>query len=91
MKYMFCRNRIKNYETWKAIFDSHAEAHRAAGLHLKHLWREVDDSNQIYFLFEISNLEAAKAFVNAPEAAAAGHVAGVLDGEIYYLESNEGY
>jgi len=39
MQYMFCRNRVRDYEVWKRIFDSHASAHRAAGMNLVRLWR----------------------------------------------------
>jgi len=30
MTFMLCRTRVKDYPTWKAVFDSHADAHRAA-------------------------------------------------------------
>jgi len=29
---MLCRNRVTDFSKWKAVFDSHAQAHRAAGL-----------------------------------------------------------
>ena len=43
MTYMLCRNRLADFARWKRVFDSHAEAHRAAGLNLLHLWRSLDN------------------------------------------------
>ena len=30
MTYMLCRNRVKDFARWKAVFSSHADAHREA-------------------------------------------------------------
>lgn len=91
MTYMLCRNRVADFSKWKRIFDSHAEAHRAAGLNLVHLWRSLGDPNNLFFLFEVSSIEKAQAFVNAPESAEAGKESGVIDGDIYFLEKGGGY
>ena len=90
MIYMLCRNRVRNYEKWRTIFDSHASAHHKAGLSLVHLWRSVDDAHTVFFLFEIHDLERAKAFISAPEGAKAGKKAGVIEGEIRFLEEVDG-
>src|SRR3970040_2388876 len=68
MQCMLCRNRVRDYEVWKRIFDSHASAHRAAGMNLVRLWRVVDESNNIFFLFEISDIERAKLYVSMPDS-----------------------
>jgi hypothetical protein len=86
---MFCRNRVEDYARWRRVFDSHAAAHRAAGLHLVNIWRDLDDSNNIYFLFNIESLERARAFVSAPEAAESGAVSGVMEGEMHFLKRSE--
>lgn len=85
MTYMLCRNRVANYAKWKRGFDSHAAAHRAAGLKLVELWREMDDRNNVFFLFEVASMKKAKAFINAPAAAEAGQEFGVLDGEYHFI------
>ena len=76
MQCMLCRNRVRDYEVWKRIFDSHASAHRATGMNLVRLWRVVDEPNNIFFLFEISDIERAKPYVSMPdgERRAAGSV-----------------
>ena len=87
---MFCRNRVADFSKWKAVFDSHAPAHRAAGLHLRELWRMLDDPNHVYFVFEVTSLDNARAFISDPAAAAAGQAAGVLEGEYHFLTSCRG-
>ena len=91
MQYMLCRNKVRDYDVWKRIFDSHAEAHREAGLKLVKFWRSIDDPNEIHFLFEIHNMETAKAFVTQPDRKNVAEEAGLIEGAIYYLEEAEGY
>ena len=90
MLVMLCRNRVADFSKWKAVFDSHAPAHRAAGLQLKDLWRETVEPNNVFFLFEVACLERAQAFIRDPAAAEAGKVSGVLDGEFHFLETSAG-
>jgi hypothetical protein len=88
---MLCRNRVLDFSKWKGVFDSHAPAHRNAGLQLKSLWREVEEPNNVFFLFEVADLEKAREFISDPAAADAGKTSGVLDGEYHFLESSTGY
>jgi hypothetical protein len=87
MTVLFCRNRVADFSVWKAAFDAHAPAHREAGLSLTHLWRDIQDSNTVFFLFDVANLERARAFTSDPAGADAGRLAGVLDGEFHFLTS----
>jgi len=87
MPFMLVRNVVRDYETWKRVFDDQMGAAGEAGLELVHLWRSVDDANDVHFLMRISDMAKAQAFVNDPESARVGERAGVIDGEIHYLES----
>ena len=87
---MLCRNRVADFTKWKAVFDSHAAAHRAAGLYLRDLWQELGDPKHVFFLFEVSSLEKARAFISDPAAAEAGKTSGVLEGEYHFLQSSAG-
>jgi len=91
MTYMLCRNSVGDYSRWKAVFASHAAAHKKAGLHLVHIWRGVENPNNVFFLFEVAGMEKAKAFISNPEAAEAGESSGVLDGEYHFVEDAGGY
>ncbi len=91
MLLLLCRNRVADFPRWKQVFDSHAQAHRAAGLHLRDLWHALDQPNDVFFLFEVTDLVKARAFINAPEAADAGRRSGVLDGEYHFLKRGAGF
>jgi hypothetical protein len=91
MTYMLCRNRVADYSRWKAVFDSHAEAHRRAGLELVKIWRAVDEPDNVFFLFEVASVHKALEFINDPVSAEAGDAAGVIDGEFHFIEEAGGY
>jgi hypothetical protein len=91
MTYMLCRNRLVDFARWKRVFDSHAEEHRKAGLNLLHLWRSLDNPNNVFFLFEVNSMAKARDFISAPEAAEAGRASGVIDGEMHFLEEIDKY
>ena len=86
MTYMLCRNRVADFSRWKAVFASHEAAHLSAGLRLIQIWRDVEDANNIFFLFEVASMAKAREFIGDPEAAKAGEVSGVLDGEYHFIE-----
>lgn len=83
---MLCRNRVEDLERWKAVFESHAAAHREAGLVLRGLWTRDNEPNDVYVLFEVTDVARARAFVGDPASAEEGKKAGVIDGEIVYLD-----
>ena len=91
MTHLLCRNRVRSFEQWRQVFSSHAEAHRAAGLQLVNLWRSLEEPNNIFFLFEVSSLELAKAFINAPDAGDTAEASGVTEGEYTFLEERPAY
>lgn len=91
MVHMICRNRVADFSKWRTIFASHATAHLQAGLRLLHLWRTVDDPNNVFFVFEVAAIDRAQAFINSPDAAKAGQASGVLDGEYHLVEDAGGY
>jgi hypothetical protein len=91
MLYMLCRNRVADFARWHAVFASHRQAHREAGLRLVYLWRGLEDANNVFFLFEVASEEKARAFIGDPEAAKAAGTSGVIDGEYHFLEAGDGY
>ncbi len=85
---MLCRNRVADFEKWKSVFDSNAAALRDAGLRLMNLWRDVEESNNVFLLFEVVDIDKARSFISNPAAAESGRVSGVLDGECHFLKSS---
>ncbi len=61
---MICRNRVTNYVKWREVFDSHAEDHQHSGLSLLNLLRDLEDPNNVFFNFEVTDMERAKSFIS---------------------------
>ena len=85
MLYMLVRHKVADFARWKRIFDSHKEAQEKAGLKLKHLWRNIDNSNEVFFLFEVDDLKKAQAFLSSQDPKVKDE-AGVTDEpDLYFL------
>ena len=78
--YMLCRNRVADFDKWKAVFDAQAEAHRDVGMRLVNLWQCVDDPENVFFLLEVADRAKADAFLFSPESAQVGMEADVISG-----------
>lgn len=89
MKYMLCRNRVQDYQAWYEVFNANTNAASEAGLQLIHLWREVEEPNNVFMLFSVESKDRALEFINHPDAARSGEVSGVIDGECHFLEDIE--
>jgi hypothetical protein len=77
---------VVDFEKWKAVFDAHGEAQGDTGLRLINMWRCVEEPNNVFFMFEVSSMDKAREFITSPEAAKAGEVSGVVDGECHFIE-----
>jgi len=88
MHHLLVRHKVADFEAWKAVLDSHAEAQRKAGLTVQHIFRDVADPSEIFLLFEVDDLEKARRFVSSPEVPDAQRESGVIEKpEIIFLES----
>ena len=86
---MLARNRVEDFARWKRIFDAENASASNTGLRLKHLWRDIEDQQQVFFLFEVTDVDQARAYMADPRSAEVGVAAGVLDGEVYLLEEDD--
>lgn len=84
---LLVRNRVKDAERWKRVFDAQTASGAAAGLRVVQMWRSVDAPDQVFFLLEVEDRERAEAYMASPESAAVGTEAGALDGEVHFLEA----
>ena len=66
---LICRNRVADFDRWWTVFKSHAHAHKKAGLSLRNLWRNADDANEVFFLFNVDDRTEAQGFMDTPQAA----------------------
>ena len=86
---LLVRNKVKDFDHWRRVFNSQAEAGRAAGLNLIQMWRSVEDANDVFFLLEVEDRVRAEAYMNTPEAASVGREAGVIEGDYHFLNVDE--
>ena len=84
---LLVRNRVKDADAWKRVFDGQAAAGAAAGLTVVQVWRAVDAPDEVFFLLDVEDRARAEAFMASPESAAVGVEAGVLDGEVHFLDA----
>jgi hypothetical protein len=63
-----CRHRVADFGLWKRTLREHAGMHAAAGLRARKIWRGVEDDQEIFFLFEVADLEKGRAFLAQLEA-----------------------
>ncbi len=82
---LLVRNKVKDFEHWKSIFDQGSEPAQAAGLTLATVWQSIDEPTEVFFLFEVEDRGRAEAFMQAPEAVATGVEAGVIEGEAHFV------
>ena len=86
MKRMIVRNKVKDFDHWKKIFDEQFDANKEAGLSLENLWQTVEDPNEVFFVLAIDDMDKAMAHISSPEAAEVGERSGVIDGELWIVE-----
>ena len=87
MIYMHCTIRFTDYSKWKASMNADAHAQKEAGLHLKHVWRCLEDPNMAFFVLEVEDVDRAKAFLDPKKVAREETAAGASDFEWHLVES----
>jgi hypothetical protein len=86
MAHLLVRHKVDDFDRWKAVFDGHAAAQRTAGITVTHVMRNVEDPGEVVLLFDVEDVERAKAFVFSPQVPGSQEESGVLDRpDIYFL------
>jgi hypothetical protein len=78
MAHLLIRHRVQDFGKWKPLYDAHRQARIAAGLKDLNLWRNVDDTSEIFLLFEAADVAKAKAFADSPDLKEKMTAAGVI-------------
>jgi hypothetical protein len=68
---------VKDFKKWKMVYDEHEPAREAAGLEECYLLRNNKSRNEVFILFQASDLARAKAFAGSADLRAAMKRAGV--------------
>ena len=66
---------VADFDVWLKVFNEDKKVREAAGIRDLHLWQDPDQRNHAIALFEITNLEKAKIFLES-EALAMHHERG---------------
>lgn len=77
MAHMLIRHKVADFEIWKPAYDEHRPERVAAGLTDLHLWRNEADPNEVFVLFETTDLPMAKAFADSTHLKEKMRAAGV--------------
>jgi len=86
MPLVICRHKVKDFTSWKKSYDAFAGARIAAGLTNGRVTRSADDPSELVLLFDVANLDRAKAFSSSESLKAEMQGAGVIDKpDIYFL------
>ena len=51
-------------EIIREVLEKDKEFHKSQGMYLEHLWQNVDDENEVLFLFQIDDIENTKALIH---------------------------
>jgi hypothetical protein len=79
MGLLIVRHKVKDFATWKKVFDTHATAQKAAGLTNPRIYRSSDDHNETVVLFDMKDAAMAKKFAAGPDLKSTMVAAGVTD------------
>ncbi|MDZ7690952.1 MAG: hypothetical protein U5K69_07405 [Balneolaceae bacterium] len=85
--HLLVRHKVADFVRWREVFESHRKAHKEAGMELQHLWRNVEEPDEVVLLYEVEDAEKAREFVYSSEVPDAQNASGVIDeADIYFLE-----
>jgi hypothetical protein len=86
MGYLLVRHKVKEFQEWKRVFDSHKDAQRRAGLKIEKVMRNLYEPEEVFLLFEVTDLAKARGFVFSPEVTEAKAQSGIVDKpDIYFM------
>ena len=78
MPYLIVKHKVKDFNQWLAVFESHAEAQKEAGFGEPQILRDYKDPNMVVCLFKVQDIMKARAFTQAPNVADVIEQAGVI-------------
>jgi len=76
--YLTILHECKDYPVWRKAYDADAPRRTAAGLTQVHVLREQANPNLVGLLFEVGDVDRAKALTTSPELAATMKAAGIV-------------
>ena len=62
MIYIFVSHKVKDYDSWKQVYDSHDSLRSEFGMETRKIFRSVDDPENIHVLVSSPSIEAFEEF-----------------------------
>jgi heme-degrading monooxygenase HmoA len=90
MAYMLVRHKVKDFTKWKPVYDEHANVRKDSGSKGAHLFRNADNPNEVFVLYEWETVDKAKKFAQSENLRQKMQEAGVSEKpDIYFLNEVE--
>ncbi len=64
---LMVKHKVKDWDAWKKVFDSHKQARMDAGLTDRVLAHTVGDDHRVTIVFAVADMTKAKAFINSKD------------------------
>ena len=78
MAIVIANHKVKNFAKWKPFYDADAKRRKNSGIKELAMGRKADDLNNVYFIWEIKDLNKFKAMSKDPELQEIIKKAGVI-------------
>ena len=85
MVYILVWHKIADWDKWKPVFDKDEDERKSYGVHLRKLFRSVNDPNEIFCLFDAPDENAANACINRPHLKDLMQSAGVVSEPVFKI------
>lgn len=89
MPAVLVNHRVADYAKWLKAYEEHEPERRKATITSSTVWRDAEDPNHVYMLFECQDLEKVRQLGSTPEMRETARRAGVI-GEPTSVFLNEG-
>jgi heme-degrading monooxygenase HmoA len=87
MPYLLIRHKVRDYATWRAVFDEHGSARKENGSEGGFLFRNADDPDEVIVILEWDSLGKAREFVRSDDLRQTMRRAGVVgEPDICFLD-----
>lgn len=87
MGYLLVHNKVKDFNTWKPVFDEHASMREAAGSKGGYVLQNLDDPSEVTIILEWDDMDKAREFAQSQDLREAMEKAGVIGPpDIRFLE-----
>ncbi len=89
--HVLIRHKTKDFSAWKTAYDAGLDALIDAGLIENHIFTNRNDSSEVFILFEVTDPECAREFLESPDLRERMEAAGVPGKtEIFFLDDHSG-